>query len=214
VGKGVTGRPTAVATPIDPNADVLPPEGDGDTPPKAVDATGKFVALNDPTFFLSWDKKKGKLGSKAVGIYTGYIEAKITFTNNGKTYTCSTQFGTIKAIVAKTAAQKAKAMAMKTFTGKQFCIDKTKLNPKTTAPKGGFTKANFAKIKPMNKSASELKQEKDALAVLKSFSGELRVDIQVIRYRAWATTMTNRAGFGGTGNIIPVAIRNTKVTLK
>jgi hypothetical protein len=100
---------------------------------------------------------------------------------------------------------------MKLFTGKQFCIDKNKLDPKSTSPKGGLTKPNFAKIKTMKKTAAELSQEKLALAALKGFSGE--VQLQVIRYLAWPTTMVNRTGFSGKGNKIPVNIRNTKVNL-
>jgi len=196
---------------VDPNADTAPAEGDGNLAPKAVGSTGKFIATNDPTFLVSWDKKNGKLTSQATGIYTGYIQASITFTKAGKTYTCTAQFGVLKAMPGKTAKDKQKAMASKVFTGKQFCIDKTKLDPKTTAPKGGLTKANFVKIKPMNKSASELKQEKAALSALKGFTGE--VLIQVIRYRAWPTTMVNIGDFNSKGGKIPTLIRNTKVNL-
>ncbi|MEI7420266.1 MAG: InlB B-repeat-containing protein, partial [Actinomycetes bacterium] len=212
VGAGATTAPTASVTPIDPNDDVLPPEGDGGTGPKEIPTNGKFVASNDPTFLFSWNKTTGKLVSKATGIYTGYIEAKITFVKDAVTYSCTTQFGVLKAVPGKTPAQQAKAMTLKTFTGKQFCVDKTKLNPKTTAPKGGFTKTNFPKIKPMNKTAAELNQEKAALAALKGYSGE--VAVEVIRYRAWPTTMTNRTGYKGTGKKIPVQIRNTNVVLK
>lgn len=196
----------------DPTAEVGPTEGDGDTPPKGITGTkGKFVATNDTTFQISWDKATGKLGSQATGIYTGYIEAKITFSKAGKNYTCTAVFGTTKALPAKTAAQKTAAMKMKTFTGKQFCIDKLKMNPKTTSPVGGFTTANFKKIAPMNKTAAELTQEKAALAALKGFSGE--VAIQVIRYRAWPSTMVNLGNWDSKGGKISVQIRNTRVTL-
>jgi len=196
----------------DPNAEVGPTEGDGDTAPKGITGTkGKFVPTNDTTFQVSWDKTSGKLDSQATGIYIGYIEATITFTKGGKNYTCSAQFGTTKALPAKTAAQKTAAMKMKTFKGKQFCMDKTKLDPRTTAPAGGFTTANFKKIKPMNKTAAELTQEKAALAALKGFTGQ--VNIQVVRYRAWPSTMVNLGNWDSKGGKISVQIRNTKVNL-
>lgn len=196
---------------VDPNADTAPVEGDGNLAPKNIAGTGKFIATNDATFQLAWDKKNGKLISQATGIYTGYIEAKITFTKAGKTYSCTAQFGVIKAMPGKTAKDKANAKKMKTFVGKQFCTDKTKLDPKTTAPKGGLTPTNFKKIKPMNKTAAELKQEKTALATLKGFVGQ--VQIQVIRYRAWPTTMVNLGNYDSKGGKIPTQIRNTKVNL-
>jgi hypothetical protein len=204
---------SAAAIPVDPNADVAPEEGDGNTAPKGIPSGGvkKFVATNDSSFQVAWDKKTGKLISRATGIYTGYIEAKITFTKAGKAHTCSAVFGTLKAMPMKTAAQRSAAMKMKTFTGKQFCIDRTKLNPSTLAPKGGMTASNFKKIKPMNKSARELTAERAALAALKGFTGQ--VTIQVIRYRAWPTTMVNIGDHNSRGGKIPALVRNTKVTL-
>jgi len=198
---------------VNPNADALPPQGDGNLVPISMPAgDGKtFTPTNDPTFQLGWDKTNGKLFSQATGIYTGYIEAKISFTANAVAYTCTAQFGVLKALPGKTAAQKAAAMVSKTFKGKQFCTDKTKLDPKTTSPKGGMTTANFKKIKSMNKSKAELAQEKAALAALKGFTGQ--VQIQVTRYRAWPTTMVNLGDFNSKGGKIPAAIRNTVVTL-
>jgi hypothetical protein len=212
-GSSTASAASAVAIPVDPNADVAPVEGDGDTAPKGIPSGGsnKFVNTNDSSFQLAWEKKLGKLISRATGVYTGYIEAKATFTKGGKTYSCTAQFGILKAMPMKTAAQKTAAMKMKTFTGKQFCIDKTKLDPKTTSPKGGMTTANFKKIKTMNKTAAELAQEKAALAALKNFTGELSV--QIIRYRAWPTTMLNVGDHTGKGGKIPTLIRNTKVNL-
>jgi hypothetical protein len=212
-GNSAASVQSAAAIPVDPNADVAPVEGDGGKAPKGIPSGGvsKFVATNDSSFQVAWDKKNGKLISRATGIYTGYIEAKITFTKAGKVHTCSAVFGVLKVMPQKTAAQKAAAMKMKTFTGKQFCIDKTKLNPASLAPKGGMTTSNFKKIKPMNKSASELSKEKAAAAALKNFTGQ--VDIQVIRYRAWPTTMLNVGDHTGKGGKIPALIRNTKVTL-
>jgi uncharacterized repeat protein (TIGR02543 family) len=212
VGKGLAGPRTKSVTPFDPNDDVGLPEDDGDTPPKLIDGSGKFVATNAQSLLLSWDKKNGKLIARSKGTYIGHIQAMITFVRDGKTFVCSAAFGTIKPIPAKTAAEKKKAaLAIKLFTGTQFCLDKNKLDPKSTSPKGGLTKPNFAKIKTMKKTASELSKEKLALAALKGFSGT--VEVQVIRYLAWPTTMVNRTGFQGKGNKIPVNIRNTKVSL-
>jgi hypothetical protein len=212
-GNSAASVQSAAAIPVDPNADVAPEEGDGGKAPKGVPSGGvkKFVATNDSSFQVAWDKKTGKLISRATGIYTGYIEAKITFTKAGKAHTCSAVFGVLKVMPQKTAAQKAAAMKSKTFTGKQFCIDKTKLNPATLAPKGGMTPTNFKKIKPMNKSATELRNEKAAATALKNFTGQ--VDIQVIRYRAWPTTMINVGAHDSKGGKIPALVRNTKVTL-
>ena len=204
---------SAPVTPVDPNADVAPVEGDGDLTPKGIPSEGikKFVATNDSSFQLAWDKATGKLISRATGIYTGYIQAKATFTVGGVTHTCTTVFGTLKAMPMKTAAQKTASMKSKTFTGKQFCIDKIKMDAKTLSPKGGMTSANFKKIKSMNKTAAELAKEKLALAALKNFTGE--VQIQVTRYRAWPTTMVNIGDHNSKGGKIPFLVRNTKVTL-
>ena len=197
----------------DPKADSAPAQGDGNLAPAAMPAgDGKtFTPTNDPTFQLGWDKANGKLFSQATGIYTGYIQASISFSANAKTHTCTAQFGVLKAMPGKTAAQKTAAMASKTFKGKQFCTDKTKLDSKTTSPKGGMTTANFKKIKAINRSKTELAQEKAALAALKGFTGN--VTLQIIRYRAWPTTMVNLGDFNSKGGKIPALIRNTVVTL-
>jgi hypothetical protein len=142
--------------------DVAPEECDGTTGPESIP--------NDSSFQLAWDKTTGKLISRATGIFTGYIEAKITFVKSGKTYVCTAQFGVIKVMPQKTAAQKAAAMKMKTFTGKQFCIDKMKMDPKSLAPKGGMTTSNFKKIKAITKSAAEMTKEKAALAALRGLA--------------------------------------------
>ena len=213
-GTGTKVYTTDVVRPAeDTTSDVAPAEGDGDTAAKGIPSGGvkKFVATNDSTFQVAWDKATGKLISQATGIYTGHIEAKVTFTKAGKTYSCTAQFGTLKVMPQKTPAQKVAAMKSKIFVGKQFCIDKTKLDSKTTAPAGGFTKTNFVKIKAINKTAAELKAEVAALAALKGFTGE--VAIQVIRYRAWPTTMWNLGDHTGKGGKIPVQIRDTKIAL-
>jgi hypothetical protein len=89
---------------------------------------------------------------------------------------------------------------------------KTKLDPKTTAPKGGITKANFTKIKATSKTSSQLTKEKAALAALKGFTGE--VSIQIIRYRAYPTTMLNRNDDDGKGKKLSIQVRDTKVSLR
>ena len=206
VGTGIAGAPTATVKPFDPN-------GDGNLAAKLIPSGGlkKFVATNDKTMLVAWDKSSGKLIPQTTGIYTGYIQAKIVFTKAGKTYNCSAVFGDLKIMPQKTVAQKLAAMKMKNFTGNYFCIGKTKLDPKTIAPKGGFTASNFKKIKPINKSAAELLQEKAALAALKGFTG--LAELQVIRYRAWPTTMLNVGEHNGRGGKIPELIRNTVVRL-
>jgi len=221
-GGSTTSAVSAGVIPVaDP--DVLPPDGDGGTPPKGITGQGskKFLPTNDPTFLLAWDKKTGTLISQATGVYTGYVEANITFTSAGTTYTCTTVFGQLKAIkidkltktnAKKVAAQKKAAVKPKVFPGKQFCgVDKTKMDPVSTHPVGGMTPANFKKIKSIAKTAPELALEKLAAAALKGFSG--RVDIVITRYRAWPTTMINLGDFNSTGGKIAIQIRKTAVTL-
>ena len=220
-GSTTSASSMAVIPVADP--DVLPPDGDGGKPPLGITGKGikTFIATNDPTFQLAWDKATGTLISRATGIYIGYIEAKMTFKVANTTYTCSTVYGQLKVIkidkltkanAKKVAAEKKAAMAMKTFPGKQFCnVDKTKLDPATLSPVGGMTPANFKKIKPIAKTAPELAQEAAAAAALKGFSG--RVDFSIVRYRAWPTTMLNLGDFTGKGGKIPAVTRNTSVVL-
>lgn len=186
----------------------IPVDGDGNLPPKKIASTGKFTVTNDSSFQVAWTKTTGKLVAQATGVFIGYIEGKITFVRGGVTHTCTTQFGQIKAMPYKTAKDKVEAGKMKTFVGKQFCIDKTKLDPNTIYPKGGMTTTNFKKIKPMNKSSVELTREKAALAALKSFQGP--VEIEIVRYRASAATMLN---IDARGAIIKQTARKTKVSL-
>jgi len=211
-GSGLPSEATWSVTPVDPNGEVGPTEGDGNLPPKGIAGTGKFVTTNDIALQLSWDKKTGKLIPRTIGLLIGHIEATIRFTRNGTAYSCSANFGTIKPMPHKTKAEKAKALAVKTFLGKQFCTVKTKLDPKTTAPKGGITKANFTKIKATSKTSSQLTKEKAALAALKGFTGE--VSIQIIRYRAYPTTMLNRNDDDGKGKKLSIQVRDTKVSLR
>jgi uncharacterized repeat protein (TIGR02543 family) len=206
VGTGIAGTKTSNVKPFDPN-------GDGNLAAKLIPSGSlkKFIDTNDKTLLLAWEKSTGKLIPQTIGIYTGYVEAKILFTKEGKTYNCSVVFGDLKIMPQKTAAQKTAAMKMKTFTGSHFCVDKTKLDPKTLAPKGGMTTSNFKKIKPISKSAADLLKENAAFAALKGFTG--LVELQIIRYRAWPTTMLNVGEHNSKGGNIPELKRNTVVRL-
>ena len=208
----------AVVPVADP--DVLPPDGDGGLPPKVLKCSGKskYMASNDPTFLLACDRPPGVFISSATGVYTGYIEAKMTFKVGDTSYSCSTVFGQLKVIkidkltktnAKKVAAEKKAAVAPKKFPGIQYCTGKTKLDPLTTKPVGGMTPANFKKIRAIPKTAAELAQEKANLVLLKGYSG--RIDFQVIRYRAWPTTMVNLGDFNSKGGKIAIQIRNTAV---
>ena len=208
---------------IDPDTiDIYPPATDGSDAPFEIISSGNntFSATNDDSFKLSWNSSTGKLVAQSVSVYTGYIEAEISFVANGTSYSCTQQFGILKAAkvdkltrnnAAKVQAQMADAMNSKTVTGKAFCTDITKLNSNTLNPVGGLTKANFTKIKAMNKTAAELKQEKKAFAALKGFTGQ--VNLVITRYRAWPSTMLNYNGFDGLGQKLPATVRNTSVNL-
>jgi hypothetical protein len=190
-----------------------PEVDDGGAEPKPVASAGDktFVATNDKTVELAWDSKTGKLTARTKGVFLGHIQSKITFVKAGVTYTCSATYGVLKAMPAKTPAQRSASMKMKIFNGKQFCLDKLTLDPKTLAPKGGLTPTNFKKIKTMTKSAKDLAQEKAALSALKGFTGLVQID--TVRYLAWPTTMSNVGGHTGKGSKIPINVRSTKVNL-
>ena len=208
---------------IDPDTiDIYPPATDGSDAPFEIITSGgtSFNQTNDESFNLSWDSSTGRLVAQSVSVYTGYIEADISFVSNGVSYSCTQQFGILKAAkvdkltrnnAAKVQAQKDAAMASKSVNGKAFCTDITKLNPNTLNPVGGLTKANFTKIKVTNKSSAELKQERKAFAALKGFNGQ--VDVVITRYRAWPSTMLNFNGFDGLGQKLPATIRYTSVYL-
>ena len=219
-GTSVASDPTAPSTPINPNVDRAPADTDGNLAPKAIDSTGTYSATNDSTIRLNWDKSTGHLLAEVKGTYSGYIDATVSFTAGGKQYSCNAVFGITKAAkvskltrknAAAVAAQKAAALAEKTVVSKSFCTDRIKLNPAKVNPTGGLTKENFVLIKPMNKSAAELKAEKKAAVALRGFTGQ--VDLSVVRYRAWPTTMYNVSGFDGLGDKLPVTTRNTSVIL-
>lgn len=208
---------------IDPNTiDIYPATNDGDNSPIEILDQGSSVFSNtrDDSFSVSWDKAAGKLKARSVSVYTGYIQADISFVSNGVTYSCSQVFGDLKAYRvdklnrrngATVDAQKAAVLADKTVNGKAFCTDITKLNPASLNPVGGLTKANFLKIKSQNKSAAELKAEKKALKALQGYTGQ--VNIVITRYRAWASTKLNYLGFDGLGDKLPATVRYTSINL-
>lgn len=219
-GTSAVTDPTGPYSPINPNVDRAPVETDGSLAAKAIESTGNYSATNDATVRLAWDKSTGRFTAEVKGAYSGYIETTVSFTANSKQYSCSAVFGITKAAkvskltrknAAAVAAQQAAALAEKTVVSKGFCTDRAKLHPARVNPEGGLTKANFILIKPINKSAAELKAEKKALAALKGFTGQ--VDLTIVRYRAWPTTMYNVSGFDGLGDKLPVTTRTTSVIL-
>ncbi|MFM6980387.1 MAG: putative Ig domain-containing protein [Micrococcales bacterium] len=156
-----------------------------------------YVA-NNSGLLLAWDKAKGILKAQAKGTFIGYIDAKMTFTVDSVEYSCEIVFGTTKALPSRTAAQKKAAAAKKTFTAKYaFCADPSKLS----VPTGSLTTAQFAKIKAVAKTKTEKAAEALAASKLKGFTGTIRLDI--IRYRAWYTTMVNVRGNDKKGAKIP-----------
>jgi hypothetical protein len=199
--------------------EILPEEGDGeDTPAASIGSGGLkvFTETNDSSVQLAWDRASGKLVPRATGVYIGYIQATLTFTKDGVSYSCTNVFGSTKKYTvskltsknAKTvAAQKKKAMSKKTFTDGAFCTDTTKLS----VTSANMTKAGFPKIKPLSDTSAEKAAEKRAYAALKGFTGTVTIKIQ--RYRAWPTTALNYSGYTGTGKRIPATTRVTTVNL-
>lgn len=205
-------------------ADLSDAEADGDLNPAPIANAGAktFTATNDAGFELSWDKATGKLIPRAKGVYTGFIQAKLSFTKNGVTYTCQVVFGSNSVMKNKTAKEKKAAKALKTFTTKNaFCVDPNEIKPALLNPVGGLTRGNFAKIKPSAKDAKAAatvsgskKYEAAALAQLKGFTGQVTIEIK--RFRAWPTTGVNFTGDKSKvtgGKKIPVTTRTTRVTL-
>ncbi len=193
--------------------DVMPETGDGDLPAKAVVNNKKvFVATNDSSLGVKWDKAAGLLTLQAKGVYIGYIKAEVTFTKAGVTYTCTNVFGTTKALVGKTAAQRKAALKSKVFTAAAAsCKDASALS----IPVSIGSIADFAKIKKVAKDkklastvVGSAKYEALALTKLKNFVGT--VTIKVTRYRAWPTTMKNVAG----AKKIPAVVRTTTINLQ
>jgi hypothetical protein len=213
----------AITSAADP-ADEAAAEGDGvlSAAPIANAGSKTFTATNDAGFELSWDKTNGKLVPRAKGVYTGFIQAKLSFTKNGVTYTCQVVFGSNSVMKNKTAKEKKAAKALKTFTTKNaFCVDPNEIKPTLLAPTGGLSRANFAKIKPSAKDSKAAatvfgskKYEAAALAQLKGFTGQVTIEIK--RFRAWPTTGVNFTGDKSKttgGKKIPVTTRTTRVTL-
>jgi hypothetical protein len=188
-------------------ADVLPEVADGNAAPKAI-ANNKnaFVATNDKSFLVKWDKAAGLLTYQATGVYIGWIRAETTFTVGGTSYTCVNVFGSTAAMKGATPAQRKLALKSKLFnaTG-PVCKDASKLN----VPGSIGSPADFAKIAKAAKTAAEKVAEATALSKLKNFAGN--VTIKITRYRAWPTTMKNQTS---AGKKIPATVRTTVVALQ
>lgn len=196
--------------------DVLPEEGDGQLAPKSI-ANNKtaFVATNDASLLVKWDKVAGLLTLQSKGIYIGFIKAEFSFTKNETSYTCTNVFGTTTAMASKTAAQKKASLKTKVFTAAAAaCKDASGL----FVPDSITAVTDFAKIKKSAKvagtatTAGTTKYEAAAQLALKGFVGN--VTIKVTRYRAWPTTMKNKAGHTATGKGIPATVRNTVISLQ
>ncbi|MFM5951462.1 MAG: hypothetical protein ACKOOE_02510, partial [Micrococcales bacterium] len=213
---------TVVVTTAAEPADVADAEGDGNAPAAAIGNGGikTFTPTNDPSFQLAWDKASGKLIPRATGIYTGFIQAKLTFTKNGVTYTCTNVFGSNAVMKNKKPAEKKAAKASKVFaTNTAFCTDANEIKS-SLFTNVVLNPANFAKIKPSAKVAGAVgtvgtkKYEAAAFAALKGGVGLTNVTIEVKRFRAWPTTGVNVTGDKKTGKKIPVTTRNTSVVLQ
>ena len=211
---------TVVVTAAADPADIADAEGDGNTPAASIGNGGlkTFTATNDPGFQLAWDKASGKLIPRATGIYTGFIQAKLTFTANGVTYTCTNVFGSNAALKNKKPAEKKAAKASKVFsTTAAFCTDANEIKS-TLFTNVALTPTNFAKVKPSGKATGAVgtvgtkKYESEAFKKLKNFTGPVSIEIR--RFRAWPTTGVNVTGDKKTGKKIPVTTRNTSVVLQ
>lgn len=190
--------------------DVLPEVGDGNLSPKPV-ANNKnaFVVTNDPSLLVKWDKAAGLLTLQSKGVYIGFIKAEITFTKDGTQYTCTNIFGTTAKLAGKTAAQKKASLKTKVYTATAAaCKDTSKLS----VPGSISAPADFAKIAKAAKTAPEKAAETLAFGKLKNFVGNMT--IKVTRYRAWPTTMQNKAGHTSAGKGIPATIRSTVISLQ
>ena len=87
-------------------------------------ANGSLNNMGDVGF--TWNKKLAALTVQTYGIWIGKINAVSEFTIAGKAYKCSVDFGILKAMASKTAAQVKLAMAKKTFKANApFCNAKT-----------------------------------------------------------------------------------------
>ena len=87
-------------------------------------AAGGLTKMGDAGF--SWNKTLGHLKIETYGIWIGKITAVSEFKISGKAYKCTVNFGILKAMPSKTAAQLKTAMAKKTFKATSpFCNVKT-----------------------------------------------------------------------------------------
>ena len=193
---------TSVAVP----ADVLPDVSDSGSPKAIVSNKNAFVATNDKSFLVKWDKATGTLSYQATGIYIGWIKTETTFTVGGTAYTCVNVFGTTAPLKGATPAQRKLALKSKVFNGASaVCKDASKL----TVPASIGAPADFAKIAKAAKTAAEKSVEASAFTKLKNFAGN--VTIKITRYRAWPTSMKNLTS---AGKKIPATVRNTVVALQ
>jgi hypothetical protein len=121
---------TITKAPTGPTVD----EGDPGSPTSL--SSGGLTKMGDMAF--QWKKSLGALTVETYGIWIGKITAVSEFTVAGKAYKCTVDFGILKALPSKTAAQKKTAMAAKTFkASKPFC------NSTTEAAAFKVLKANF-----------------------------------------------------------------------
>jgi hypothetical protein len=98
-------------------------------------AAGGLTKMGDAGF--SWNKTLGHLKVETYGVWIGKITAVSEFKISGKTYKCTVNFGTLKAMPSKTAAQLKAAMAKKTFKASvPFCNSKTEAAAFTALKKG------------------------------------------------------------------------------
>lgn len=193
--------------------DVLPAVTDSGSPVAIVNNKSAFVATNDKSFLVKWDKAAGLLTYQATGVYIGFISVETTFTpTSGAAFTCTNVFGTTTALAGKTAAQRKAALKTKVFTaGSAACKDVSVIS----VPLSINTATDFAKIKKVAKAAGNAttvgstKYETASQLRLKNFTGS--ASIKITRYRAWPTTMKNQTS---AGTKIPATIRTTVINLQ
>lgn len=206
-----------------PIPDALPEVGDGNLTPKPIaNNRSAFVATNDSSLLVRWDKAAGLLTLQSRGVYTGFIRADVTFsrTVNGVTtsYTCTNVFGNTTAMPSRTAAQRKAALRTKVFTAASAaCRDASTLRVPGVNGVAGDLTSNFRSIARIPKVAGNATtvgtraHETAAATALRGFTGE--VSIKVTRYRAWPTSMSNQTP-GANAKKIPATVRTTVVNLQ
>lgn len=86
---------------------------------------------------FTWDRKLGFLNVQTYGVWLGKINATIEFTIDKKNYKCSVDFGVLKAMPGKTAADIKAAFAAKIFKApKPLCSNKTEAAALAALKKG------------------------------------------------------------------------------